>query len=68
MKTQQVKLTAEEIEEQKKYAQKYLDLINHELAYRDLVNVENVTKYTAAYKKHSEIAESGYVEMPVIGQ
>lgn len=64
--TQQVKLSEKEIADQKKYAQIYLDLINRELSYGDLVNIENVKSYTESYKRHSELARYGYVEMTVI--
>lgn len=61
-----VKLSAREIIEQEKYAAKYLALIQKELSYRDLVNLDNVAKYTESFKYHSGLAISGYVkvEMP----
>ena len=66
METQLVKLSEKQIEEQKKSAKKYFDLINKELSYGDLVNLENVKSYTDSYKRHSELAKNGYVEMPII--
>jgi len=61
-----VKLSAREITEQQKYAAKYLALIQKELSYRDLVNLDNVAKYTESFKYHSSLAIDGYVkvEMP----
>ena len=68
MKQQVEKLTATEIEEQKKYAQKYLELVQKELSYGDLLNLDNVTKWTEAYKLHSQMAKNGYIMMPCIGK
>lgn len=61
-----IKLSPREITEQKKYADKYFALIQKELSYGDLVNIENVTKYTESFKYHSGLAREGYVkvEMP----
>lgn len=61
-----VKLSAREIIEQQKYADKYLALIQKELSYKDLVNLDNVAKYTESFKYHSGLAVDGYVkvEMP----
>lgn len=56
-----VELSEKEIEQQLKYVQKYLALIEKELSYGDLVDVENVTKYTKAVKSHSRVAKNGYV-------
>ena len=54
-------LTQTQIAEQIKFAAKYLELINKELSYKDLINLENVTSYTESYKRHCEIARNGYV-------
>ena len=61
-----VKLSAREIYEQEKCAAKYLALIQKELSYRDLVNLDNVAKYTESFKYHSGLAMEGCVkvEMP----
>jgi|JI7StandDraft_1071085.scaffolds.fasta_scaffold600910_1 hypothetical protein len=62
---QAVKLTEKQIEEQKRYAAQYLALIQKELSYGDNVNIENVTRYTESYKKHSELAKSGVVHVTI---
>jgi hypothetical protein len=61
-----VKLSTREINDQKNYAALYLALIQKELSYGDLVNLENVRIYTEAFKHHSILAADGYVlvEMP----
>ena len=64
MTTTKKQLSAKEIQNQKNYAQKYLALINKELSYGDLINLENVKSYTESYKRHSELAVLGYVEIP----
>jgi len=61
MKT--IKLNAKEIQDQKNYAKKCLDLIQRELAFGDLVNLENVASYTKSYKYHLQLAENGYVNI-----
>lgn len=61
METQIVKLTPKEIQEQLDYANKYKALIEREIAMEDLVNVENVTKWTKSFKKHSQLAKSGEI-------
>lgn len=58
-----IKLSAKEIEEQIRFAQKYYDLIQKELSYEDLVNVENVARYTKAYQSHMKLATQGYFEI-----
>jgi uncharacterized protein YnzC (UPF0291/DUF896 family) len=59
--TEHIKLSEKEINDQKAYAQKYLDLINKELGYGDLVSLENVSKYTQSFKYHSKLAKEGFV-------
>jgi len=61
MKT--IKLNAKEIQDQKNYAKKYLELIQRELAFGNLVNLENVASYTKSYKYHLQLAEDGYVNI-----
>jgi len=61
MTKQVVNLTEKEIADQVKYANKYFDLIQKELSYGNLVNLENVNNYTKAYQIHSELAKSGCV-------
>ena len=65
MNTQKVKLTTEQINEQYKIAAGYFDLIQIELRYKDLINLEKVEKYIKAYKKHCFLIENPYIEMPV---
>lgn len=58
-----IKLSEKEIAEQKNYAAKYNALIQKELSYKDLMNLENVAKYTKAYQYHCKLAQSGQVEI-----
>ncbi len=61
LKGKKVELSKSQVKEQLGYVQKYLALIEKELGYGDLVNVENVTKYTEVVKHHSRLAKQGYV-------
>jgi len=61
MKT--IKLSAKEIQDQKNYAKKDLELIQRELAFGNLVNLENVASYVKSYKYHLQLAEDGYVNI-----
>ena len=61
MKKTKVFLTASEKEEQIRAIAKYRLLIEKELNYAELCDVENVTKWTQSFKKHNEILERGYV-------
>lgn len=63
MATQTIKLTDKEILEQKKFAQKYLDLLNKELSYADLLDEDNVAAYAKSYKYHSSLVTSGVVQI-----
>jgi hypothetical protein len=65
MKTELKKLNENQINEQKKYAAKYYDLIQKELAHKDLCNLENIKYYSESYKKHMELVYYPYVELPV---
>ena len=61
MKTKQIKLTDQQIEEQRKSIDFYKTLIEDELACGDLCNVENIERYARSYKHHCRILEQGYV-------
>lgn len=65
MTTKTVKLSEKQIAEQKSYVAKYLNLINKELGYGDLCNLENLASYNKSFKYHSQLANSGVVEIPV---
>ena len=58
-----VQLSEQEISEQKQYAQKYYDLIQKELGYGDLCNLENLATYNKSYKHHSTLAKTGVVTL-----
>ena len=62
-----VLLSEKEIANALKAAKRYLELINKELSYTDLVNVENVTYYTECYKDQHSLARNGYVLIPISG-
>jgi len=66
MKTQIVELNQEEINEQARLAKKCYDLIQKELGYSDLCNLENIAKYSKSFKYHSNLAKTGTIEMPLI--
>lgn len=66
MKNQLVKLSEKEIAEQKRFADKYLRLINKELSFGDLCNLKNIENYSKSFKYHSQLANSGVVELPVL--
>ena len=65
MKTELKKLSENQINEQKKFAAKYFDLIQKELAYKDLCNLNNIKYYSECYKKHMELVYYPYVSLPV---
>ena len=65
MKTQTIRLSEQEITEQKKYADKYYNLILKELNYGDLCNLENIAKYSQSYKHHMALFTNPYIEMPI---
>ena len=56
-----IQLTDKQLKEQKASAELYLALIQKELSYGDLVNLENVNYYTEAYKNHLTIFNNGYI-------
>jgi len=56
-----IALTENEIQEQHGYSEKYLGLIEKELGYGDLVNVENVTRYTECYKNAQKLIQDPFV-------
>jgi len=62
--TTQTQISEKEIQDQLGYAQKYSDLIQKELSYGNLANVENMTSYSKSFQHHSQLAQQGYVEMP----
>jgi len=64
MTTQKYYFSEKEIQDQLGYAQKYSDLIQKELSYGNLANVENMTSYSKSFQHHSQLAKQGYVEMP----
>ena len=65
MKTQLVKLTDKEIQEQKNYVAKYQQLINKEIAMLDLANLENIKIYTSSLEGHLKLVKYPFIEMPV---
>lgn len=65
MKKQIVELTTKQIIEQEKFAAKYLGLLQKEIKYGNLLNVDNVTAYATAYKLHLANANNGYVVIGV---
>ena len=65
MKTITRTLTARDLEEQKTSASMYFDLIQKELGYKDLCNIDNLNKYTEAYKKHCELLVAGEIKIQV---
>jgi hypothetical protein len=66
METILVKLTEQEVAAAKKQADKYYALIQKELSMGDLVNLENVKRYTLEYKTQMCIVQNPYIEMPKI--
>lgn len=64
MTTTIYKLTESQINQQLSYVRKYQDLINKEISYKDLVNLENLKCYTDALNKHMELVKNPYIEMP----
>jgi uncharacterized lipoprotein YddW (UPF0748 family) len=65
MKIKLKQLNENQINEQKKFAAKYYDLIQKELSYKDLCNLTNIKYYSECYKKHMELVYNPYIEMPV---
>lgn len=59
-----VKLTAQEVATAKAQADKYYALIQKELSMGDLVNVDNVNRYTVEYKTQMALVQNPYIEMP----
>ncbi len=66
MKTQKVKLTNEEIKDQKKQADKYMGLIRKELSYGDLADWDNIEDYKECYDHAMGLINDPYIEMPVL--
>lgn len=65
MKTQIIALTKAQVKEQIKFAAKYKALIEKELSYGDLMNLDNINIYAKAMKAHSALAQNGCVEIPI---
>jgi len=59
----QIKLTNQEIKEQKQYVVKYTELINKELSYGDLMNIENITRYAKVIKNANNLISQGFVNI-----
>jgi hypothetical protein len=56
-------LTQDEIAEQFKAANFYKSLIEKELAFNNLCNLENIQVWAKAYKHHMELISIGFVEV-----
>lgn len=65
MKTQQIKLTDEEIKEQEKQANKYKELIEKELSFDDLADWDNIYSYWECYQHSINLINNPVIEMPV---
>ena len=63
MATKIVKLSEKEIAQQRIYVSKYLKLINKELSYGDLCNLENLAIYNKSFKYHSKLTNDGVLEL-----
>jgi len=59
-----VKLTTQEVATAKVQADKYYALIQKELSMGDLVNLDNITRYTVEYKTQMALVQNPYIEMP----
>jgi len=66
MQTQIIKLTQQEIEEQLIWVKKFKDLINKEISFGDLANLNKLKKYTDALQFHMNLVVNPFIEMPVI--
>lgn len=66
MKKQIIKLTEEEIKEQLVWVKKFKDLINKEVSFGDLANLNKLKKYTDALQFHMNLVVNPFIEMPVI--
>ena len=65
MKTQQVKLTAEDIKRLKEQKQKYSELLEKELSFGDLTDWDKVYDWWEAYQHSVNLINDPYIEMPV---
>jgi hypothetical protein len=65
-KTQLVKLTEKNIAEQLKYVAMYQKLLEREIQYKDLANLENIKKYSDSIASHMQLVVNPYIEMPII--
>ena len=66
MEKQIINLTEQEINEQKIWVKKFKDLINKEISYGDLANLNKLKKYTDALQFHMNLIVNPFIEMPVI--
>jgi hypothetical protein len=64
-KTQLVQLSEKEIEEQLKYVAMYQKLLEREIQYKDLANLENIKKYSDSIASHMKLVVNPYIEMPI---
>lgn len=65
LKTQLVRLTEKEIAQQLQYVAKYQQLLDREIQYKDLANLENIKKYSDSIASHMKLVVNPYIEMPV---
>lgn len=64
MTTVIIALTSQEVAEAQKQADKYYALIQKELSMGELVNIENVARYTKEYKIQMGLVNNPFIEMP----
>lgn len=64
-KTQLVRLTEKQIAEQLKYVAMYKQLLEREINYKDLANIENIKSYSKSIETHMQLVVNPYIEMPV---
>lgn len=57
-------LTEKEVEQQLKNVAKYHLLLSKELNYKDLADLDNISKYMAAIKFHIELVIKKQIELP----
>lgn len=65
LKTQLVRLSEKEIAQQLEYVAKYQKLLQKEINYKDLANLENIKSYSNSIANHMQLVINPYIELPI---